>query len=124
MKLAVGLLGLMLLIGGVAFVAWRASPAQAPCAVVERASVRSPDGKTVSEVYEQRCGDSVATHVALRPASAPLQARGDVFIAAGSARVSLVWRDDRDLLVESPTRHVLAQESSWRNVGVRVQLVR
>ena len=124
MKLVLALLGLMLLIGGVSFWAWRASPPQPPCAVVERSSAASPDGKTRADVYEQRCGDSVATHVALRPSGAPEQARGDVFIAAGSVKVALSWRDDRELVVESPARHVLAQESSWRDVGVRTRLVR
>ncbi len=124
MKLAVGLLGLMLLIGGVSFVAWRMGPSGPPCAVLERSSVVSPDEKTQADVYEQRCGDSVATHVALRPVKAPVQARGDVFIAAGSVRATPVWRSSREVVVESPARRVLASETSWRNVGVRVQLVR
>ena len=124
MKLALGLFGLMLLIGGVSFWAWRASPDQKPCDVVERPASRSPGGRTEADVFEQRCGDSVATHVALRPAGAPVQARGDVFIAAGSVRVALVWRDDRELVIESPAKRVLVEESSWRDVGVRVRLVR
>jgi hypothetical protein len=124
LKLAIALLGLMLLVGGVSFIAYRTGPSGPPCAVAERSSSLSPDGRTQADVYEQRCGDSVATHVALRPASAPVQARGDVFIAAGSEQVSLSWRGDREVVVESPARRVLASETSWRNVGVRLQLVR
>ncbi|MFN2549108.1 MAG: hypothetical protein ABR567_16930 [Myxococcales bacterium] len=124
MKLLIALLGSMLAIGAVSFWAWRASPAVAPCKVVERASARSPDGKIEADVFDQRCGDSVATHVALRPSGSPVQARGDVFIAGGSVRAAPVWRDNHDLVVESPARHVLLQETSWRNVGIRIRLVR
>ena len=124
MKLFLALLGSMLAIGAVSFWAWRASPPMKPCDVVERSATPSPDSRVQADVYEQRCGDSVATHVALRPIGSPVQARGDVFIAAGSVKASPVWRDDRELIVESPARHVLAQETSWRNVGIRVRLVR
>ena len=124
MKLAIGLLGLMLLIGGVSFVAWRSGASGPPCALVDRSVTVSPDGKTQADVYEQRCGDSVATHVALRPVGSAVPARGDVFIAAGSVRVTPMWRADRELVLESPARRVLASETSWRKVGVRLQLVR
>ena len=124
MKLLVALFGSMLAIGAVSFWAWRTAPATSPCVTLERAAVTSPDGRTRADVFEQRCGDSVATHVALRPSGSPVQARGDVFIAAGSVRASAIWRDNRDLVVESPARHVLVEETSWRNVGIRVRLVR
>ena len=124
MKLFLALLGSMLAIGGVAFWIWRAAPAVKPCDLVERSSSISPDGRTRADVYDQRCGDSVATHVALRLVGSPVQARGDVFIAAGSVKATPVWRDDRELVVESPAHRVLAQESAWRNIGVQVRLVR
>jgi hypothetical protein len=95
-----------------------------PCEVIERASSRSPDGRVQADVFDQRCGDSVATHVALRPVGSPVQARGDVFIAAGSVRAAPVWRDNHEVVIESPARHVLIEETSWRNVGVRIRLVR
>ena len=124
MKLAVGLLGLMLAIGGVSFWAWRAAPVPSPCDDIEVSQSRSPDGKTLAEVYEKRCGDSVSTHVALRrPASAVLS-RSDVFIAAGHVTARILWNSDREAIVESPAKHVLVEESSWKNIGVRVRLVR
>ena len=124
MRLAGGLLLLMLAIGGVSFWAWRAGPEGTPCQDVEVSGSRSPDGRARAEVYEKRCGDSVATHVALRPPSAPLIARGDVFIAAGRVRVALSWNERGELVVESPARRVLVEETHWRNVGVRVRRVR
>ena len=124
MKLFLALLGSMLAIGGVAFWIYRASPAVKPCDVIERASSVSPDRKVQADVYDQRCGDSVATHVGLRPVGSPVQARGDVFIAAGSVKVSPIWHEDRELIVESRAQRVLVQETSWRNIGVRVRLVR
>ena len=124
MRLALGLLALMLAIGGISFWAWRAGPEGTTCQDVEVSGSRSPDGHTQADVYEKRCGDSVATHVALRPLSAPLQARGDVFIAAGRVRVSLSWNERGELVVESPARRVLVEETHWRKVGVRVRRVR
>jgi len=123
-KLFLALLGSMLAIGALSFWAWRTAPAAAPCEVVDIATVRSPDGRVQADVFDQRCGDSVATHVALRPSGSPVQARGDVFIAAGSVHAVPVWRDNHELVVESPARHVLVQETSWRNVGIRLRLVR
>jgi len=123
-RLALGLLLLMLAIGGISFWAWRAGPEGTPCRDVEVSGSRSPDGRTQADLYEKQCGDSVATHVALRPLSAPLQARGDVFIAAGRVRVSLSWNEGGELVVESPARRVLVEETHWRKVGVRVRRVR
>lgn len=124
MRLAGGLLLLMLAIGGVSFWAWRAGPEGTACEDVDLSGSRSPDGRAQADVYQKRCGDSVATHVALRPASAPLAARSDVFIAAGSVRVLLSWNDRNELVVESPARRVLVEETHWRNVSVRVRRVR
>ena len=124
MKLFLALLASMLAIGGLSFWAWRSAPATAPCDVVEIATVPSPDGRTRADVFDQRCGDSVGTHVALRPFGSHVQARGDVFIAAGRVPAVPVWRDNHELVVESPARRVLVQESSWRNVGIRIRLVR
>jgi hypothetical protein len=114
----------MLAIGAVSFWAWRAAPLPSSCQDVELSASRSPDGRTQAEVFEKRCGDSVATHVALRPAAAQAAARSDVFIAAGAVRVRLSWNDRGELVVESPARSVLLEEPSWRNLGVRVRRVR
>lgn len=124
MRLALGLFALMLAIGGISFWAWRAGPEGTPCQDVEVSGSRSPDGRTQADVFEKRCGDSVATHVALRPLSAPLLARGDVFIAAGRVRVLLSWNERGELVVESPARRVLVEETHWRKVSVRVRRVR
>jgi hypothetical protein len=123
-KLAAGLFALMLLICGVSFWAWRAAPDPAPCSDVQVAQSRSPDGRALADVFEKRCGDSVATHVALRLPAAPQQARSDVFVAAGRVRVRLLWNSDRELVVESPARQVMIEAQSWRNVFVRVRRVR
>jgi hypothetical protein len=123
-RLALGLLALMLAIAGVSFWAWRASPAVAPCANRDVSAATSPDGKTLGEVFEQRCGASVATHVALRPAGSNPLMRSDVFIAAGTPAVRLLWNDAHEVVVESPAEHVLVEESGWRNVRVRLRRVR
>ena len=124
MKLAAGLFALMLLICAVSFWAWRAAPETSPCQDVEVAQSRAPDGRALADVFEKRCGDSVATHVALRLQAAPRQARSDVFVAAGRVRVRLVWNSDRELVVESPARQILVEQASWRNVLVRLRRVR
>ena len=124
MKLFIGLLGLMLIAAGVSWWAWRSAPLPEPCESRDLSRSVSPDGRALAEVFEQWCGESVATHVSLRPAAAPIQSRSDVFIAAGVASVRLEWNQDRELVVESPAHRVLVQETAWRNVGVRVRLIR
>lgn len=124
MKLAAGLLAIMLLIGAVSWVAVLRSPAPAPCDERQIAQVEAPGGRTQADVFEVRCGASVATHVALRPTQTPALARSDVFIAAGSPKVGVVWNAERELVIESPARKVLVLESSWRNVLVRLRRVR
>ncbi len=47
-----------------------------------------------------------------------------VFVAAGSTPVRLSWSEEREMVIESPAPRVLVAETSWRNVGVRVRLVR
>ena len=124
MKLFGGLLALMLAVGAVSFWAWRAAPVPNPCQDVEVAQSRSPDGRVTADVYEKRCGDSVTTHVGLRRSDAALLSHSDVFIAAGRVPARVLWNSDREALVESPAKRVLVEESSWKNVGVRVRLVR
>ncbi len=124
MRLFLGLLALMLAVGAASFWIWRAAPVSPPCEDRDLLSARSPDGRALAEVFEQRCGTSVATHVSLRPAGSPLLARSDVFIAAGSAPVALIWNDARELVVQSPAEHVLVEETSWRNIRVRLRRVR
>ena len=124
MKLFGALLALMLAVGAVSFWAWRAAPVSEPCQDVEVVQSHSPDGRAVAEVYEKRCGDSVSTHVALRNTASPVLSRGDIFIAAGRVPARVLWTSDREAVVESPAKHVLVEESSWHNIGVRVRLVR
>jgi len=124
LKLAVGLLVLMLAAGALSFWAWRAAPEATPCQDVELTQLRSPDGRAQADLFEVRCGDSVATHVALRPPASPAQARGDVFIAAGRVPARLLWNDAGELVIETPAPRVLVEETHWRNLGVRVRRVR
>lgn len=124
MKLAAALLAIMLAIGAVSYLAYLRSPPPVPCAERQIAQSEAPGGRTEADVFEVNCGGSLATHVALRPAQTPVQARSDVFIAAGSARVALLWNAERELIIESPARRVLVLESSWRNVAVRLRRVR
>jgi hypothetical protein len=121
-KLVLGLFAGMLAIGAVSFWFWRAAPPEVSCAdrVVEVSA--SPDGRVVAAAYERRCLQSLTTHVSLRRAGAPAQS--DVFVAAGSTPVRLSWRAEREMVIESPAARVLVAETSWRNVGVRVRLVR
>ena len=121
MRLVLALSAILLAIGVATLLFWRSQPEDAPCDAREIAHSRSPDGRTQADVFELRCGTSVATHVALRPATAPLRARSDVFIAAGSAPVQTIWNDSRELLVRSPAARVLVHESSWRDVSVRLR---
>jgi len=121
-KLLVSLFAAMLAIGAASFWLWRAAPEVAPCQDRLVSEALSPDRRVVAAAYERRCARSLSTHVALRPAAAPAQAQGDVFVAAGSAPVRLSW--EGGLVIESPAQRVLVSETSWRNVGVRVRLVR
>jgi len=120
LKLLVALFALMLAIGLASLWLWRRSPADAPCASRDLAQARSPDGRTQADVFEVRCGNSLATHVALRPAGAPEAARGDVFIAAGTAPVRLTWNGPGELVLESPAKRVLVEETRWRTTSIRI----
>ena len=124
MKLAVGLLALMLAIAGVSFFAWRAAPVPPPCVDRDVSAAAAPGGKALAEVFTQQCGGHVATHVSLRPAGSPLPMRSDVTIFAGTPAVTLIWNDDRELVVQSPAERVLVEESGWRTVRVRLRRVR
>jgi hypothetical protein len=123
-KLAGGLLVLMLAIAAVSFWAWRTAPEPHDCQTVEILRSPSPDGRAQADLFEVRCGDSVATHVALRPPAAPAQSRADVFIAAGRVPAQLSWNDAGELVIETPAPRVLVEETHWRSVGVRVRRVR
>ena len=79
----------------------------------------SPDQRTQADVFEVRCGATAATHVALRPAGAPEQARGDVFVAPGTVPVRLVWNGSGELAVESAATRVFVSETRWRDVAIR-----
>jgi hypothetical protein len=118
-KLLLGLTALMLAIGAVGFWVWRSSPEPQPCAIRVFQELRSPDGRTLAEAFEQRCEASLTTHVTLRGAAAPVPARTDVFVAGGAAQVGLSWESGA-LQISSQAR-ALAQESSWRGVTVRVR---
>jgi hypothetical protein len=120
-KLVAALAAVMLAIGAATLVYWRSQPEAEPCDTKEIAQSRSPDGRTQADVFELRCGSSVSTHLALRAASAPLRARSDVFIAAGSAPVQAIWDDSRALVVQSPAARVLVQETSWRDITIRLR---
>jgi hypothetical protein len=120
-KLVFALSAVMLAIGAATLVFWRSQPEAEPCDAKEIAQARSPDGRTQADVFELRCGTSVDTHVALRAASAPLRARSDVFVAAGSAPVQAVWTGSRELVVQSAAARVLVQETSWRNITIRLR---
>ena len=123
MKLVLGLAALMLAVGFATLLVWRTAKDE-PCAERAVSQALSPDRRAVAEVFEVSCASATATHVALRPALEGAQARSDVFVAAGAAPVKLLWSDARDLVVESPASRVLLHETAWRNVGVRVRLVR
>ena len=123
MKLFAGLLALMLLIGGASFLAFRAAPSGLECAQRVVAEAPSPDGKFVAALYEQRCGETVTTHVALRMAQAAFVPRGDVVVLEGAAQARLSWRE-KELLVETAAPRVALHEPSWRTVTVRLVRVR
>jgi hypothetical protein len=123
-KLFLLLLGTMLAIGGVSFWFWRAAPPVAPCDNRLLSEARSPDARFVAAAYERRCAQSVTTHVSLRRSAAAFRPQGDVFVAAGQAKVALRWPEERQLVVESPAQKVLVEETSWRSVAVRVVRVR
>ena len=121
MRLLLGLSALMLAIGFATLWFWRSAPAPAECESRDVGQSRSPDGHSQADVFEVRCGLTVATHVALRPSGSPLEARFDVFIAAGSVPVRTVWTGERELLVESSAGRVLAEETHWRNIAIRIR---
>jgi hypothetical protein len=118
-KLLFGLAALMLAIGGLGFWVWHASPEPSACTLRLLREARSPDGRTLAEAFEQRCGTSLTTHVTLRAATAPEPARTDVFVAEGAAPVAISWESGA-LRISSPAP-ALMQETSWRGVVVRFQ---
>ncbi len=124
MKLVVGLFALMLAIGAVALWIWRRSPPEAPCQTRSIAEASSPDGTVAADVFEVRCGSFSSTHVALRPRGGPVEARSDVFIAAGAVTPRVEWNGSREVTVDTEAEHVLVEETRWRNVAVRVRRVR
>ncbi|MGZ6123338.1 MAG: hypothetical protein ACXWLR_00155 [Myxococcales bacterium] len=121
MKLLLALFALMLGIGLASLWLWRRAPVPVPCASREIAHSRSPDDRAQADVFEMRCGESTATHVALRLAGAPEQSRGDVFIAKGTVPVHLVWNGSAELAVDSPATRVFVVETRWRNVTIRIR---
>jgi hypothetical protein len=123
-KLLLALFGAMAAVGAVSFWLWRAAPPVAPCDTRVVSEARSPDARFVAAAYESRCGESVTTHVALRPAAAAFKPRGDVFVVPGQPRVALRWPQEREVVIESPAQRVLVEESSWRGVTVRIVRVR
>ncbi len=124
MKLVLSLFALMLAIGFTTLLVWRHAPVAEPCASRDVAQSLSPDQRTQADVFEVRCGSTVATHVALRPAGAAEQARGDVFVAPGTVPLRVVWNGPAELAVESPTARVFVEETRWRDIAVRVRRVR
>ncbi len=121
MKLVVLLFALMLAIGLATLWLWRRAPPVEPCAQRAIAQSRSPDDRALADVFEATCGTSVTTHVALRLAGAPEQARADVFVAAGSVPVRVLWNGPAELAVESPAPRVFASETRWRGVAIRIR---
>jgi hypothetical protein len=121
LKLLLLLFALMLATGLATLWVWRRAPAPEPCETRGIAQSRSPDDRALADVFEMTCGNSVTTHVALRPAGAPAHARGDVFIAAGTVPVRLLWNGPAELAVESPATRVFASETRWRNVAIRIR---
>ena len=121
MKLLLLLFALMLGIGLATLWIWRLSPAQPPCDARDVSQERSPDGRLQADVFEVRCAHSLTMHVALRAANAPVAARGDVFIVAGAAPVGVRWTGEREIELTSPGARILAQETRWRDVTVRVR---
>jgi hypothetical protein len=121
LRLLLGLSALMLAIGFATLWFWRSAPSPPDCESRDLGQSRSPDGRSQADVFEVRCGQTVATHVALRLSDSPIEARFDVFIAGGSVPVRAAWTGERELLVESSAGHVLAEETRWRNVGIRIR---
>ncbi len=122
MKLVLGLFAGMLAIGAASFWLWRTAPPVVSCVDRVVSVSASPDRRVVAAAYERRCSQSLTTHVSLRRAGA--SAQSDVFVAAGSTPVRLSWSEEREMVIESPAPRVLVAETSWRNVGVRLRLVR
>jgi hypothetical protein len=119
LKLVLLLTALMLAIGGVGLWIWRTAPEPRPCVLTLRQVTFSPDRKSMAEAFEMRCETSLTTHVTLRRATAPEQARSDVFVAKSAVPVQLSW-EGAALQIASQVRP-LAQESSWHGVPVRLK---
>jgi len=118
-RLVWGLTALMVAIGAVGYWVYRSSPEAQPCAVQVLEALRSPDGRTLAEIFDSRCEASVTTHVSLRAANAPEPARTDVFVAEGTPKVSIQWSDGA--LRVSSAAHPVVVESSWRDIRIVVQ---
>jgi len=121
LKLLVGLFALMLAVGLATLWLWRRSREPSPCESHEIAEYRAPGGRAQADVFEVRCPGAITTHVALRPAERPTEARGDVFVGLGSVPVRVFWDGERELRIESPAERLLVEETRWREVRVRIR---
>ena len=90
----------------------------------------SPKNVYTAAVFTRRCegAQNLLTHVNLhdgwgapRPDLTGVVNIGEVFAIAGQQNVRLVWRDDRNLLIECVgcgTNKVSKKESSWKDVQI------
>ncbi len=122
MRLLVALFALMLAVGVCTILLWRWNRTRelSPCEAREVAEAASPSGRARAEVFEVHCPGAVTTHVALRQAGQPAEARADVFVGMGAVRVRVVWNGDREIRIESPAARFLVEETRWREVSVRI----
>jgi hypothetical protein len=119
LKLLATLFGLMLAVGVVTLWLWRRSPEPEPCESRDVARSRSPDDRSLAEIYQLKCAASVTTHVALRPAMAPPKARADVLVVEGAAPLRITWTAPREIWIDAAEARILVTETRWRDVSVK-----
>ena len=127
MKLLAALVGIMALVaGGILFVFRHGGALECEDRPLEE--LTSPDGAAIAARYERICGSgSAATHIGMRLRGAPFappDPLGEVYVAPGRPKLTLRWDGPRALLVEAPEPSAMPDRPQWRNVRIRIRMVR
>lgn len=95
------------------------------CAVEQKQSVASPDGRWVATVLTQNCHASspLVTLVSVRCADCELDPDDGVFSIKGTPRVSPRWTGNGHLIIDHDEGFVYRQNAAWKDITISYQAV-